>query len=66
MFYNKDTFSAITYIGVGSWDLLAAKKLGINFLGITKGNRAILLKELSAHNVFEEYSLIHEYLIQSI
>lgn len=66
MFYNKDNFSAITYIGDGPWDLLAAKNLGIDFLGIAKGNRAILLKELGAHNVFEEYSLIHEYLTQSI
>ena len=43
MFYNKDTFSAITYIGVGSWDLLAAKILGINFFVIVWGNREILL-----------------------
>jgi phosphoglycolate phosphatase-like HAD superfamily hydrolase len=66
LFYNKDTFSAITYIGDGSWDLLAAKNLGIDFLGIAKGNRAIMLKELGAQHVFEEYSLLHEYLIQSI
>jgi phosphoglycolate phosphatase-like HAD superfamily hydrolase len=43
LFYNKDTFSAITYIGDGPWDLLAAKNLGINFLGIVCGNRAIIL-----------------------
>jgi phosphoglycolate phosphatase-like HAD superfamily hydrolase len=66
LYYHKDTFSAITYIGDGSWDLLAAKNLGIDFLGIAKGNRAIMLKELGAQHVFEEYSLLHEYLIQSI
>ena len=55
MFYNKVTFSAITYIGVGSWDLLAAKKLGINFLGIAKGNLTKLLKELGSNNRVEQY-----------
>ncbi len=63
LYYNKDTFSAITYIGDGSWDLLAAKNLCIDLLGIAKGNRAIMLKELGLQHVFEEYSLLHEYLI---
>ncbi len=42
--YNTNEFSSIISIGDGLWDLITAKKLGINFIGIGVDNEEDLLE----------------------
>jgi phosphoglycolate phosphatase-like HAD superfamily hydrolase len=48
------------YVGDGLWDLKAAGRLGIGFLGIADGDRANLLREAGAPRVLPDFSDLDE------
>ena len=49
-------FTRVVYVGDGLWDLRAADKLGIAFLGIASGHRADQLKGAGAEVVLEDFT----------
>lgn len=44
------------YVGDGVWDLIAARSLGIGFLGIASGERSERLREGGAAEVMQDFS----------
>lgn len=50
-----DAFDTLTYVGDGVWDVRAADRLGIDFLGISRGARAERLREIGADRVFSDF-----------
>jgi phosphoglycolate phosphatase-like HAD superfamily hydrolase len=53
-------FKRIVYVGDGVWDIRAADKLGISFLGIASGHRASQLHDAGAQVVFEDFADTHQ------
>lgn len=51
----KTTFSKSVYIGDGSWDLKAAKELGIGFLGMDCKADGKKLRDLGAAHIIHDY-----------
>ena len=47
--------SVFTYVGDGTWDLQASKKLGWEFIGIASGARAAELKQAGAVCIKEDF-----------
>ena len=48
-------FDTVTYVGDGVWDVRAARRLGIDFVGIGRGNRAERLRSARADTVLPDY-----------
>jgi len=46
----------VTYVGDGVWDLRAANRMGIGFIGIASGERARDLLEAGATTVFPDFN----------
>ena len=47
--------SSVVYVGDGLWDLIAARQLGIGFVGLASGQRELLLREAGANDVFPDF-----------
>ena len=61
--HGRTTFDRIVYIGDGVWDVRAARKLGIGFLGIASGERAAMLRAEGAIRIlsgFDPFSAVLE------
>lgn len=54
--YSRESFSRITYVGDGPWDLLAARALGYSFLGVGRGERAEYFIKEGEGPVVPDYS----------
>ena len=54
-------FSAITYVGDGTWDFEAAQRLGWNFIGIGSGAAADEVLQAGAVTVLPNFSAIGEF-----
>lgn len=54
--FGQDAFEKLVYVGDGVWDVRAAKALGIGFLGIADGNKAVRLVEEGASCVLPDFS----------
>jgi phosphoglycolate phosphatase-like HAD superfamily hydrolase len=54
--YRQDAFETVVYVGDGVWDVRAAKALGIGFLGLAAGNKAVRLVEEGALCVLPDFS----------
>lgn len=52
--YNRDNFKRIVAVGDGLWDLMAARDLEIDFLGIGVKNKDVMLEQGCKHWV-EDY-----------
>ncbi len=50
-----DAFDTATYVGDGVWDIRAARRLGIDFVGVGRGNRAERLRSAGADTVLPDY-----------
>ena len=48
-------FDRLVYVGDGIWDVRAARRLGIGFVGIGEGDREIQLREEGAEIVLPDY-----------
>jgi len=48
-------FSAVTYVGDGTWDVEAARQLGWNFIGVGDGEAAEQLKRAGAETVIPDF-----------
>ena len=53
--YRVWTFSAVTYVGDGTWDVEAARQLGWNFIGVGAGEAADQLKRAGAETVIPDF-----------
>lgn len=63
---DRVTFDRIVYVGDGVWDLRAARRLGIGFLGIATGERAAMLGAEGAVRVlpsFDPFSTVLESIV---
>jgi phosphoglycolate phosphatase-like HAD superfamily hydrolase len=54
--YGQDAFERVVYVGDGVWDVRAAKALGIGFLGLATGTKAVRLLEEGASCVLPDLS----------
>jgi phosphoglycolate phosphatase-like HAD superfamily hydrolase len=54
--YSQTRFERIVSLGDALWDVQAARNLGIAFIGVGKGNRALKLRQVGARHVLEGYS----------
>ena len=48
-YYNTTHFDQIIAVGDGLWDLKAAQKVGVDFLGIGQKNKDVLIKNGCTH-----------------
>lgn len=55
------SYSCITYVGDGLWDLAAASNLGWNFVGISSGKQAEEMRRAGAEHVLPHFSPIEEF-----
>lgn len=55
------SYSCITYVGDGLWDLTAASNLGWNFVGISSGKQAVEMRRAGAKHVLPHFSPIEEF-----
>jgi phosphoglycolate phosphatase-like HAD superfamily hydrolase len=53
--HRSQTGVGFTYVGDGTWDLQASQKLGWEFIGIAKGERAKQLKKAGARHVRTDF-----------
>jgi phosphoglycolate phosphatase-like HAD superfamily hydrolase len=51
-----DAFEKVVYVGDGVWDVRAARALGIGFLGLATGTKAVRLLEEGASCVLPDLS----------
>ena len=64
VFYKVDKFESVIYFGDGIWDYLAAKQIGLQFIGVTNNNGKNLIDsgaEFLIEN-FMEYDKIKNYI----
>jgi phosphoglycolate phosphatase-like HAD superfamily hydrolase len=54
--YSQSHFERIVSLGDALWDVQAASKLGIPFVGVGKGDRGLRLRQVGATHVLEGYS----------
>ena len=54
--YGQDACAKVVYVGDGVWDVRAAKALGIGFLGLAAGDKAVRLVEEGASCVLPDFS----------
>jgi len=54
--YDQSRFERIVSVGDASWDVQAARNLGIAFLGIGKPDHELRLRQVGASHVLENYS----------
>jgi beta-phosphoglucomutase-like phosphatase (HAD superfamily) len=54
--YRQDGFEKVVYVGDSVWDVRAAKALGIGFLGLASGDKAVRLVEEGASFVVPDFS----------
>ena len=55
-----EAFDAVTYVGDGVWDLRAARRLGIDFLGVGRGAGAERLRAAGADEVLADFQQFTE------
>ena len=55
IYYNVEEFERIISVGDGLWDLITAKNLGLEFIGIGKQNKEVLIKN-GAELVYDDLS----------
>jgi phosphoglycolate phosphatase-like HAD superfamily hydrolase len=53
--YRQDIFEKVVYVGDGIWDVRAAAALGIGFLGLASGDKAVRLVEEGASYVLPDF-----------
>ncbi len=53
--YRQEKFERITSVGDALWDVKTARNLGLSFLGIASGARALVLRDNGASHVIEDY-----------
>jgi phosphoglycolate phosphatase-like HAD superfamily hydrolase len=54
--YSQSDFSRVVYVGDAPWDIRAARRLGIAFLGIAGGRKAERLLREGASEVLQDFS----------
>ena len=54
--YGQSDFSRVVYVGDAPWDVRAARRLGISFLGIGGGRKAERLLRNGASEVLQDFS----------
>ena len=54
--YGQSGFERIVSVGDALWDVQAASKLGLPFVGVGKGERGLRLQQVGATHVLEDYS----------
>jgi phosphoglycolate phosphatase-like HAD superfamily hydrolase len=54
--YGQDAFERVVYVGDGVWDVRAAKALGLGFIGLAAGDKAVRQIEEGALCVLPDYS----------
>ena len=57
---GADGFAAVTYIGDGIWDAVAAAELGWHFIGIASGVDADRLRAAGAKYVFRDFAAVEQ------
>jgi len=53
--YRRDHFDRIVSVGDGVWDVRTAARLGLAFVGVDSGSRAVTLREAGAKHVISDF-----------
>ena len=53
--YQQECFEKIVSVGDAAWDVYTAKRLGVPFVGVGNTHRAVVLRNLGASHVVEDF-----------